>query len=147
MLLCSLRRSLISFNNLSSELISSSSSTSTSDFFLNNRRKKKKIDRAIIKKSSTDCKKIPYRNSAEPTKNTKCSILTPFNKIPIKGTIISSTNELTICPKAPPIITATAKSIKFPSIANSLKSFHIILHLLLFNYNFIYLQFYIVSEL
>ena len=42
-----------------------------------------------------------------------------FNK---RGVITSSINELTILPKAPPIITPIAKSTTLPFMANSLNS-------------------------
>lgn len=39
------------------------------------------------------------------------------------GMIMSLTSELTMAPKAPPMITPTAMSMMLPFMANSLKSF------------------------
>ena len=44
---------------------------------------------------------------------------------PIGGMMMSLTSELTIPPKAAPMITPTARSIALPLIANSLNSFNI----------------------
>jgi len=49
---------------------------------------------------------------------------------PITGITKSSTIEVTILPKAAPIITATAKSITFHLTANSLNSLNIFIKLL-----------------
>src|SRR5438874_7078670 len=51
----------------------------------------------------------------------------PVSK-PTGGMRMSLTSELMIPPKAAPIITPTARSTAFPLIANSLNSFHIVVH-------------------
>src|SRR5215510_10663544 len=45
---------------------------------------------------------------------------------PIGGMMTPSTSDVTIFPKAAPIITATARSITFPRAMNSLNSFHMV---------------------
>src|SRR6185295_11300252 len=50
---------------------------------------------------------------------------TPPRSSPIGGMRMSLTNEVTILPKAPPMITATARSITFPRATKSLNSLSI----------------------
>ena len=66
---------------------------------------------------------IPYLISAVPTVSIRFSKFMPPIITPIIGIMISSTKEFTILVNAPPITTATARSITLPLEINSLNSF------------------------
>ena len=90
---------------------------------------------AIIRKSITDCMKFPYVSATLPTVSPVAGSTVPARKtssspvrsiLPMarlmRGVIISFTRDVTILPKALPMITPTAMSTTLPFMANALKS-------------------------
>ena len=65
---------------------------------------------------------VIYTGYNEDEVKNKTALLSKNFSIPINGISTSSTNEVTILPKAPPMITPTAMSITLPFMANSLNS-------------------------
>ena len=108
-----------------------SSALSSSCFLLRRliRRIIRKIENATMRKSTRFWRKLPYliwAASAVPNKLgmviSRLVKLTPPTRRPTRGMTISLTREVTIEPKAPPMITPTARSMTLPRLMNSLNS-------------------------
>jgi hypothetical protein len=70
----------------------------------------RKITKAITKKSKMDCRKAPHLITASPSVNVTSLRLMPPMSNPMIGVRISPTKDVTIFPKAPPMMTAMARS-------------------------------------
>ena len=119
------RASLISVNNFSVEVGSTGGAGAVSSFFL-------KAFNAFIKENNTSAisvnlmmeeRKLPYFTAPQLRLAMSCTLAAFSAGASSRGVTISSTKEDTIDPKAPPIITATAKSTMLPFNANDLNSF------------------------
>ena len=102
------------------------------DEILNCREKRVVIQNAMIRKSTTFWINEPYAIAFSATSpclgviiNFKFVKFIPPVSMEMMGIIISLTKDVTILPKAPPMITPIAISKTLPLKANSLKSFNI----------------------
>ena len=84
-------------------------------------------DNLDIKGVTTVAGNVELEHTTRNTLNVlKLSLIHISVSTPTSGIINSFTRDVTIFPKAPPIITPTAISITLPFRANFLKSFHIL---------------------